>query len=202
MPRVRQEHRAQRRQHFIEAAWRCATQKGYRDMTIDDVCAEAKLSKGAFYGYFGQKRDLLISLLEDEAIELDGILERLGASSMTNVERLRGYTQALLQRGEEPGRVQVRADLWTAMLSEKEVAERFSATVQRRRVRLRAWIEAAVAEGEIVEIRANAFASILLALSDGLVLHAALQPDAFRWLNIRSALDVIFSGITERHEAA
>lgn len=165
-------------------------------MSVDDVCTEARLSKGAFYGYFEQKRDLMVALLEDDARELDAILEGLGSSSITNVERLRGYTQALVERGEAPGRAQVRADLWTSMLSESEVADRFSATVQRRRERLRSWIEAAVASGEIVEIRANAFASILLALSDGLMLHSSLQPDAFRWLNLRSALDVLLAGIT------
>ncbi len=196
VPRVPEEYKAQRRQHFIEAAWRCAANSGYRDMSVDDICSEARLSKGAFYGYFEQKLDLMVALLDDDARELDAILERLGSSSITNVERLRGYTQALVERGEAPGRAQVRADLWTSMLSETEVADRFSATVQRRRERLRSWIEAAVASGEIVEIRANAFASILLALSDGLMLHSSLQPDAFRWLNLRSALDVLLAGIT------
>ena len=202
MPRVPDEYKAQRRQQFIEAAWRCAATSGYRDMTVDDVCAEARMSKGAFYGYFEQKLDLIVALLEDDARELDAILAALGGRSITNVERLRGYTQALLERGEAPGRAQLRADLWTSMLSEKEVADRFSATVQRRRERLRNWIEAAVASGEIVEIRANAFASILLALSDGLLLHSSLQPDAFRWLNILSALDVLLAGITRQDRVA
>ena len=202
VPRIGQEQRAQRRQHFIRAAWRCAAQQGYRDVTVDDICAEARLSKGAFYGYFDQKRDILLSLLEDDAQELDEILQRLGTSSSTNVERLRGYAQALLERSEEPGRAQVRADLWTSMLSEPEVAALFSATVQRRRERIRSWVEAAVAEDEVVSIPANAFASILLALSDGLMLHASIQADAFRWTNIRSALDVLLSGITRQRPVA
>jgi AcrR family transcriptional regulator len=201
VPRVRQEHKVRRRQQFIDAAWRCAAQNGHRDMTVDDVCLEARMSKGAFYGYFGQKRDLLLALLDDDAQELDIILERLAATSVNNTERLRGYTRALLQRGEEPGRVQVRADLWTSMLNEKEVAGRFSAGVQRRRNCLRGWIEAAVAEGEIVEVPANALASILLALSDGLMLHASIQPDAFRWKNIASALDVLLAGLVTKAAA-
>jgi AcrR family transcriptional regulator len=41
-----------------------------RDMTVDAVCAEANLSKGAFYGYFNQKRDLLLALFEDDAHHL------------------------------------------------------------------------------------------------------------------------------------
>jgi AcrR family transcriptional regulator len=196
MPRVQAEHKDRRRRQFIDAAWRCAAQNGYRDLTVDDVCAEAQLSKGAFYGYFQQKRDLLLALLEDDAEQLEDILGRLGSSPLTNVERLRGYTQSALERAGEVARVQVSADLWTSMQSETDIARRFSNTVQRRRERLRGWIEAAIADGEIVEIRANALASIVLALSDGLMLHASIQPDAFRWENIRSALDVLFAGIT------
>ena len=38
----------------------------------------------------------------------------------------------------------------------------------------------------------------LLALTDGLMLHGALDPDGFRWPNIRAALDVLLDGISGR----
>jgi AcrR family transcriptional regulator len=53
MPRIGVvEERAQRRQRFIDAAWRCASRMGFHDMTVDDVCMKVRASKGAFYGYF------------------------------------------------------------------------------------------------------------------------------------------------------
>jgi AcrR family transcriptional regulator len=195
MPKIAEERRSARRQQFVDAAWRCAATKGYRDLTIDDVCAEASLSKGAFYGYFGQKRDLLLALLEDDASDLEEALEQHDASSSPMLAKLRGYARTVLERSEEPGRAQLRADLWAAMLTEKEVATAFAQSVQRRRDVLRSWIEQAVASGEIDEIPANAFASILLALSDGLMMHASIAPTAFRWTNIRSALNALLGGI-------
>ena len=63
---------------------------------------------------------------------------------------------------------------------------------------MRAWIEEAVASGELGEIHANALASLLLALTDGLMLHGALDPGAFRWPNIRRAIDVLLAGIEAR----
>ena len=36
-------------------------------MTVDDVCAEAGLSKGAFYSHFASKRALLDALIDDDA---------------------------------------------------------------------------------------------------------------------------------------
>ena len=38
--------------------------------TVDDICAEAEVSKGAFYGYFSSKQELLIALLEEDAADL------------------------------------------------------------------------------------------------------------------------------------
>ena len=165
-------------------------------MTVDDVCAEAKLSKGAFYGYFGQKRDLLVALLEDDAAEVEATLEQQDSTATPMLTKLKAYARSVLERSEEPGRAQVRADLWTAMLTEKEVAAAFADSVQRRREKLRSWIEQGIANGEIEAIPANAFASILLALTDGLMLHASLAPTAFRWVNIRSALNMLLGGIS------
>ena len=198
MPKIAEAKKAARRQQFVDAAWRCAATKGYRDMTVDDVCAEAGLSKGAFYGYFDQKRDLLVALLEDDASVIDSALQHHDASSSSMLAKLRGYARTVLERSEEPGRAQLRADFWAAMLTEKEVAAAFAASVQRRRETLRSWIELAVANGEITEVPANAFASILLALSDGLALHAVISPTAFRWVNIRSALDGLLGGISRQ----
>lgn len=195
MPRITMAARTERRQHIIEAAWRCAARKGFGDLTVDEVCAEADFSKGAFYGYFDSKQALLLALLEEDAAFLDQIMERLAATTISNVERLRRFTRAMLERGEEPARVQVRADLWAAMLTEQAVRQRFSASVRRRREVLRCWVDAAAAGGELVDIPANAFAAVLLALGDGLALHAGLDPAGFRWPNIRKALDVLLEGL-------
>ena len=196
MPKIAEAKKVARRQQFVDAAWRCAATKGYRDLTVDDVCAAAGLSKGAFYGYFDQKRDLLVALLEDDASVIDSSLKQHDANSTPMLAKLRGYMRTVLERSEEPGRAQLRADLWAAMLTEKEVAAAFAESIQRRRATLRFWIEQAIADGEITEIPANAFASILLALSDGLVLHAGISPTAFRWVNIRSALNGLLGGIS------
>ncbi len=192
---MRPETRVERRQDLIEAAWRCAASRGFRDLTVDDVCAQAGVSKGAFYGYFAQKQDLLLALLEDDAAALDHELEQITRTSDSGVERVRRFAQAMLARGEDLARVQVRADLWAELLTEEAVRRRLAAVTQRRRELVRAWIEEAVASGELVAIPENALASILLALADGLILHGALDADAFRWRNIRRAIDLLLAGV-------
>lgn len=197
MPKLAETARNEKRRALIEAAWRCATRKGFQATTVDDVCAEASVSKGAFYVYFAQKQELLLALIDDEARFYETLVDRLSATpGMSGIDRLRSYAEAVADRSSDPARVQVTADLWTEMLTQPSVKERFAARVQERRVRIRKWIEDSVAASEMVSIPANAFASILLALTDGLLLHGNLQPSAFRWTNIRRALDVLFQGIS------
>lgn len=167
-------------------------------MTIDDVCVEAGVSKGAFYGYFATKQALLLALLQDDAAEIDSLIDSLSLEPIANGERIRRFTRRILEQGDDVARVQLKADLWSAILGQAEVREQFVQSVRRRRELLRGWVEAGVAGGELTDVPANAFASLLLALSDGLLLHSVLDPSAFRWPRIRTSLDMLLSGVEAR----
>ncbi len=198
MPKLRPDVRDERRRHLLDAAWRCAAAKRFAEMTVDDVCAEAGLSKGAFYGYFESKDELLAALLDGDAAELDRMLDRIGEEETSGIERLRRFSQAMVEHADDPARAQVRADLWAAVLGQEPLRRQFAETSARRRVHIRAWIEEGVERGEIREVPANALASMLLASADGLMLHATLDPSAFRWDNIRRAVDELLDGIAAR----
>lgn len=169
---------------------------GYRDLTVDDICAEAAVSKGAFYGYFESKQDLLLALLDEDAAGLDHLLEGLDQQSISNVERVRSFAREMCARGTDQARVQVRSDLWAAILTDNVIRERMVAAVGRHRAVLRGWIDDAVRNGELAPTPANALASILLALGDGLTLHSSLDPSGFRWNNIARVLAAIFGGLS------
>lgn len=195
MPKISAATRAARRQDLIDAAWRLLARTGWRDLTVDDVSAEAGASKGAFYGYFDRKQDLLLALLEDEATAVEVLLGDLAARPLPAVEQLRRFARAMLERAADPARVQLRADLWAALVGEPATRERFAATVSRQRIAVRTLIEDDIQAGELAEVPANALASILLALAEGLVLHGALDPNGFRWANVYRALDAVLDGV-------
>jgi AcrR family transcriptional regulator len=203
MPRITEQVRADRRQRLIDAAWRRIASAGYRETTVDDVCDEAGVSKGAFYGYFATKQDLFLALLDEETEALNAVAAALAASDITGAERVRRFTQAMLRVGDDPARVQLRADLWSALSSDPAVRQRFVEAVDRRRSVLREWITHSIDAGDLgIEAhRANALASMLIALADGLMLHRALDPTGFRWSNIRSVLDSLIAGIDRSQPA-
>jgi AcrR family transcriptional regulator len=197
MPRISDQDRAVRRQRIVDAAWRRLETSGYHETSVDDVCDEAGVSKGAFYGYFDAKQDLFLALLEEETAALNGVAAELADGDLPGAERVRRFVQAMLEVGDNAGRVQLRADLWSELATDPVVRERFAEAVDRRRRVLREWITRSIDAGDLAidRRRANALASILIAMADGLMLHRSLDPNGFRWPNIRAVLDALLAGI-------
>jgi TetR/AcrR family transcriptional regulator, transcriptional repressor of aconitase len=203
MPRISEQDRALRRQRIVDAAWTRLQTAGYHDTSVDDVCDEAGVSKGAFYGYFDTKQDLFLALLDEETAALSGVALELAREDLAGAERVRRFVQAMLEVGDSAGRVQLRADLWSELAADPVVRERFAEAVERRRAVLREWITRSIDAGDLAieRRRANALASILIAMADGLMLHRALDPRGFRWSNIRAVLDALLAGIDSAPEA-
>ncbi len=193
VPKVSEQARQTRRGDLLEAGWRCLRQTTFPQLTVDQLCAAAGVSKGAFYGHFQSKQDFLLALLEQDSADLDEAMERMEGSETNAVRRLRGFARTMLSR--DRGRAQVRADLWSEMPSQAAVRALLATKVAARRGRLRAWVEEGVRAGELTDTPANALASLLLAIGDGLSLHAGLDPGAFRWENISHALDLLLAGL-------
>jgi len=194
VPKLSPPAKEKRRTALLDAAWRCIARTGYRNVTVDAVCAEAGLSKGAFYTYFDQKHDLLLALMDDDAAGLNDVVAD-AEGQPSGVGQIRRFAAGLVDRGSDAAAVQLRADLWAEVVSDPVLRDRFLRAMQQRRVRLGGLIEEAVSAGEIVEVPANALAAVLLALGDGLMLHRVLDPSGFRWANVRRALDVLLEGL-------
>jgi AcrR family transcriptional regulator len=64
MPKIAEETRASRRDQITAAALACFARKGYHATTMADVAAQAGVSKGTPYLYFGSKEALFIALHE------------------------------------------------------------------------------------------------------------------------------------------
>lgn len=105
MPQVRltprKEQAIETRKRIFEAAVTLFEQKGYENVTVDDICAAVGMSKGAFYTHFRSKDQVLLEefvkidehygkLLEEVSEIDDGIarLSRFWTSSLEYVERM------------------------------------------------------------------------------------------------------------------
>lgn len=194
MPKIDDAARDERRQRLLDAARACLTERAWRDTTIDDIAAAAGVSKGAVYTYFPSKTELLVALSQAGAASLD---EAAAQVRTRGVDGLQRFVRESLRLAGSPSQAQIAADLRAALPSDPRLRSWFAEAIERRRTLLRGSIEHLQESGRLSrEVKANALASILLALADGLTLHGAVDPDGFGWQNVREAVERLLDGLT------
>ena len=81
-PKVSDQHLEERRNQVMDAAVRRFSRDGFHQTTMDGICAEAKMSKGALYRYFSSKEDIVAAMYErsinQEASMMNEALEQNG----------------------------------------------------------------------------------------------------------------------------
>jgi AcrR family transcriptional regulator len=198
VPKIGPEVRAARRGQFVLAARDLAAETGFRTLTIDDVCARAGLSKGAFYVHFSSKQELLHAMLDQEITQVDELLDLLSAGELPELEKVRVFVRTMVERARDPAEVALRAELWSQVGVDEELRTRIAEAVRTRRVRLAGFATAGADSGQLVEVPANAFGAVLVALVDGLLLHHAVDPTGFRWENIAKVVDILLDHLAVR----
>ena len=71
---VKEEEYAVKRNAILDVAQRLIYNKGYEQMTIQDILEDLQISKGAFYHYFDSKQALLEAIIERMQEEVEQLL--------------------------------------------------------------------------------------------------------------------------------
>ncbi|MDA1257255.1 MAG: TetR/AcrR family transcriptional regulator [Chloroflexi bacterium] len=81
-PKVSEQHLEERRDQIMDAAVRRFSRHGFHQTTMDEICAEAEMSKGALYRYFSSKEDIVAAMYErsinQESVMMNEVLEQDG----------------------------------------------------------------------------------------------------------------------------
>ena len=155
---------------------------GFHAATLDDVAAEAGLTKGAVYSNFTGKRELFLALLDEQVTRRAQLaLSALSPGAAKDVPSLAAALADQLSRlsAAEPDWQLLYIEFWLYAMRDPE-AHRLLATARRH---LRQAI-ADLAEdtqrrfGLDTGISGTRWATIILGLSNGLALERLIDPEA------------------------
>ena len=99
-----------RRLQILEAARTCFRERGFRQTTIEEICAEARISPGALYRYFDSKADIVAAIALDARAEAEAMLDRL-TSAEGLIDGLAEMARAFFETFEH-GDAALLADIW------------------------------------------------------------------------------------------
>jgi AcrR family transcriptional regulator len=66
-----------RRRQILDAALACFLRRGFHQATMQEICAEARISPGALYRYFDSKADIIAAIAEDAFSDAADMFERV-----------------------------------------------------------------------------------------------------------------------------
>ena len=132
MARVtRAESKERTRQRLLAEAQRLFRERGYAATSLEQIAEAAEVTKGAIYGHFASKEDLMLSALE--AAPAPDYATTLNDQSRPLRERLAEFGRAVA--AEEPGDTEELAvflEFFAALLRAPDALQRYSSSRERR----------------------------------------------------------------------
>jgi AcrR family transcriptional regulator len=169
MPKISPEAFQERRGRIMDAARRCFLRKGIH-ISVDDICAEAKVSKGALYGYFPSKEAVIQAIADEHIADLAKVRAASTADELVD---------ALLERinGGDRASCRLEMEAWAHALTREQLRSRLMENTGE----LRSSIEQALGRIASNKLAASSVADAALlveTMAMGLVANAALGRDA------------------------
>jgi AcrR family transcriptional regulator len=128
---TRAESKEHTRQRLLAEAQRLFRVRGYAATSLEQIAEAAEATKGAIYGHFASKEDLMISALE--AAPAPDYSATLNDESRPLPERLAAYGRAVA--AEQPGdteEVAVYLEFYAALLRSPDALQRYAGSRERR----------------------------------------------------------------------
>jgi AcrR family transcriptional regulator len=185
------------RARILEAAAQRFGCSGYNATSVDQICAEAGVSKGAFYHHFPSKQALFLALLEawlgtiNKGIDL---LHQEGESIPETLINMTAMLPAVFAAADQ--RLPMFLEFWLQASRDEAVWKATIAPYRHYRERFAKLVEVGIAEGSLQPVDPQVAAQVILSLAVGLVLQGVLDPKGADWQKVaEQSLQVLMNGL-------
>jgi AcrR family transcriptional regulator len=184
------------RAHILAAALRRFANYGYNAASVDDICADAGVSKGAFYHHFPSKQAIFLALLNDWLDTIDASFA--AARQETVPETLLAMTEMLPGIfASADGRLPMFMEFWLQASRDEAIWAATISPYQRYRQYFAGLVQQGQTEGSFrAEIDPQGAAQTIVALAVGMLLQGLLQPEGSDWQKIgQESMEIIMMGL-------
>jgi AcrR family transcriptional regulator len=186
-----------RQGQILEAAVKVFARLGLDQARMDDIVAEAGLSKGALYWYFKSKDEIIAAILDKlfdrELVALEGLLEADGPVR----ERLLGFVRHAAAELKAMTHLRpILYEFYGLAFRDRKVRQALRADLRRTVQAAAPLIQQGVARGELRPLALGEGARALAAILEGTMLLWVFDPGAFDLeAQIESAVGIYLDGL-------
>jgi AcrR family transcriptional regulator len=184
-PVVSNSYKEQKKQEILDSALKCFGRKGFETTTVDEICLESGVSKGAIYNYFKSKDEIYLELVSQKTEQMFDITRKALEQFHTTIEKM-DYLFSIYDRPfpfdiEDVGTMLVGAEFKIRSFRFPEINE---VLTKRRHKYFLGLLTQVLSEGQGAgevkpEIDPNVYAELFWAMVDGLVLQIVYQDHPF-----------------------
>ena len=195
-----QDRSQETREQLLASAEKCFSQSGYDATGVAEICADAQMSKGAFYHHFPSKHAVFMALLENWLKQLDQQLFNLTSAhesvpdSLTHMGGMLGFVFR-----SASGRLPMFLEFWAQASRDKEVWQATIAPYRRYQQQFAQLVQRGIDEGTLKTGNPQSTAWVIMALVTGVILQGLLDPKAANWDEVgQHGLQVIMEGLRNK----
>jgi len=175
-----QQRSEETRTKIMDSAIKLFSSMGYNKASVDDICAEAGISKGAFYHHFKSKQELFLALLDGWLQTIDNAIE--ASQDLSAPETFTRMTEAFPYIFETAGDgLPMFLEFWLQASRDKKIWDASIAPYRRYHKHFTSLIKKGVDEGSFVEVDPELASRMIVSTAMGLLLQSLLDPKGAKW---------------------
>jgi AcrR family transcriptional regulator len=195
------QHRSEEtRERIMDAAVRKFAGAGYQAASVDDICSEAGVSKGAFYHHFPSKQSVFLALMEGWLTLIDAGMEgfRKGSVPETLIQ-MTDMLPGVFAAAED--RLPMFLEFWLQASRDEKVWNSIIQPYHHYEDHFASLVEEGVQEGSLKPVDPQVAARVIVSLAVGLVLQGVLEPRRANWAQVaRQSMQLLMDGMGKEKE--
>lgn len=192
-----QQRSEETRARILEAAVKRFAAAGYEAASVDEICSEAGVSKGAFYHHFPSKQSIFLALMNDWLGLIDVGMEgfRKGSVPETLVE-MTNMLPGVFAAAED--RLPMFLEFWLQASRDEKVWKAIIAPYHHYQEHFKKLVEEGIAEGSLKAVDPQVAAQVVVSLAVGLVLQGVLEPRQADWARVAGeSMQLLMNGMAK-----
>ena len=193
-----QQRSEETRTKIMDSAVKLFSSHGYNASSVDDICKEAGISKGAFYHHFESKQMLFLALLDGWLKTIDNAIE--ASKDQTVPETFMGITEAFPYIFKTAGdNLPMFLEFWLIASRDKKIWDASIAPYRRYQKYFTSLIKKGVDEGSFVEVDPELTARMIISTAMGLLLQSLLDPKGAKWEKVaRDSTNMLINNLMKK----
>ena len=193
-----QQRSEETRANILDAALRQFALSGYEAASVDQICGDAGVSKGAFYHHFPSKQALFLALLEGWLKTIDKGLESMRQPTVPETfVQMTGLLPAVFAAADS--QLPVMLEFWLQASRDETVWQSAIAPYRHYHQVFAKLVADGIAEGSLIEMDPEAAARVLVSMVIGLIFQGVFDPQGADWPEVaETSMKMLMNGMAKK----